>query len=192
MSPFEWWLNNAIGWLRFWLLPKVGQALLLWLLTWLIARWLNRCWRAWLHPALVIGRDRDAARAVWRQRQVLALPSVITNAILGVLAGWLTAELFGVPREALLWGIVVATLLLFWVGRYVLLDLAAGYALLLDDVLVPGDRLSLPFGEGMVERMTPFHVHLRLNDETLLVVPHRLLRGAPIKVQRIATQTVRR
>jgi hypothetical protein len=43
-----------------------------------------------------------------------------------------------------------------------------------------------------VERVTPFHVHLRLNDETLLVVPHRLLRGAPIKVQRIATQTVRR
>ncbi len=187
-----WWLNSAIGWLRFWLIPRLLQTLLIWLVGWLVVRLFDRCWQVWLHPTLIGSQNRDAARAIWRQRQILALPAVLTRAIVGALAIWLTAELFGVPREGLFWAFAAATLFVFWAGRSILLDLAAGYTLLWDDVVVPSDRLSLPFGEGTVERVTPFHVHLRLNEGTTLVIPHHILRGAPIKVQRAVTQTVRR
>lgn len=187
-----WWLNGVIGWLRFWLIPRLLRTLLIWLVAWLIVWLLDRCFRVWLHPTLVGAKDRDAAKAIWRQRQILAMPGVLSRGIVGALVIWLTAELFGVPREGLLWAFAAGALGVFWAGRSILLDLAAGYALLLDDVVIEGDRLALPYGEGTVERMTLFHVHLRLNEGTTLVIPHHILRGGPIKVQRAISQTVRR
>ena len=192
MMPFEGWVNNAVGWLRFALLPRLWQVLVIWVIAWLVVRLSDYCWQVRLRPTLVGAKDRDVAHALWRRRQILALPSSVTRLVVWGLAVWLTAELFGVPREGLFWGFATATLFVFWSGRYVLVDLAAGYALLLDDVVATGDRISTPFGEGAVEGITLFHVHLHLNDETVLVIPHRLLRGAPMKVRRAVAQTVRR
>lgn len=192
MMPFEGWVNNAVGLLRWTLLPRLGQSLVIWFVAWLVVRLSDHCWQVWLRPTLVGAKDRDVAHALWRRRQILSLPSSVTRWVVWGLAVWLTAELFGVPREALFWGFATATLLVFWSGRYVLVDLAAGYTLLLDDVVAMGDQISTPFGEGAVEGITLFHVHLHLDDETVLVIPHRLLRGAPMKVRRAVAQTVRR
>ncbi len=195
MPVVDWqsWLNNVVGWVQFWFVPRLFRSLVILLAAYFLSRWLESRWTAWLRPTLVAVRDRDAAQAAWRRVRLLSLPFLVTQTLLWLAAGWLVAEQFGAPREILLWGLSILAVGFFWTARHLLADLAAGYALILDDTFMDGDQISAPFGEGTVERVTWFAVHLRTEDGTRLIVPHRTVRGDPLKVKRAAkaTQQVR-
>ncbi len=187
MPPeFQAWLTSAVGWGRFWLLPRLGSALLIALVTFLLIRWVEGQWVSWLRPLLLGARDRSPSQAVWRQVRLLALPRTLTRLFLILAAAWLIAERFQVPREVIFGLLLLALITTLWVMRHLFTDLAAGYALIMDDVLSEGDWLSCSLGEGTVERITWFAVQLRTNDGTQLIVPHRALRGTVLKVRRQA------
>ncbi|MCX7969801.1 MAG: mechanosensitive ion channel family protein [Armatimonadetes bacterium] len=176
-------LLQAVGWLRFWFLPRFWSAVAIALVAYLIVRWLDGCWYSWLRPALVSSPFRSASQSVWRQLRILTLPRTLTRIVIAALAAWMIFERFGVPREITLWGLTIAVAAILWAMRHLLSDLTAGYSLVLDDTLAEGDQLSSPMGEGIVERISWFAVYLRTNDGTLIVIPHRAIRGSVIKVR---------
>lgn len=192
MPVVDWqsWLNNIVGWVQFWFVPRLARSLLILVAAYFLSRWLESRWTAWLRPTLVTVRDRDAAQVVWRRVRLTSLPTILTRALLGVAAAWLVGEQFGVPREILVWGLSVLVVGFFWTARHLLADLAAGYALTLDDALMEGDHVAASFGEGTVERVTWFAVHLRASDGTNLIVPHRMVRCTPLKVKRATKATL--
>ncbi len=177
-------LNNIGGWFRFWLLPKFWSAAVIALVAYLLVRWLDGRWHSWLRPLLVSSQDRSAIQSVWRQVRILALPKALTRIVIATLASWMIFERFGVPREIILWGLTIATASFLLAMRHLLSDLTAGYSLVLDDTLAEGDQISSPLGEGVVERISWFAVHLRTNGGTLVIIPHRAMRGNVIKVRR--------
>lgn len=182
-------LTNILGWLRFWFLPRLWSAAVIAFVAYLLARWLDGRWHSWLRPVLISARDRSASQSVWRQVRILALPRTLTRIVLIVLAGWMIFERFGIPREIILWGLTITVASFLWAMRHLLSDLTAGYSLVLDDTLAEEDQISSPLGEGIVERISWFAVYLRTNDETLIVIPHRAMRGSVIKVRRPTSAT---
>jgi len=182
-------LTNISGWFRFWFLPRLWSAVVIAFVAYLLVRWLDGRWHSWLRPVLVSGRDRSASQSVWRQVRILALPRILTRIVIAVLAGWMIFERFGVTREIILWGLTIVVASFLWVMRHLFSDLIAGYSLVLDDTLAEGDQISSPLGEGVVERISWFAVYLRNNDGTLVVIPHRAIRGSVIKIRR-PTSTV--
>ncbi len=177
-------LTNILGWLRFWFLPRLWSAAVIVFFTYLLARWLDGRWHSWLRPLLISSRERSTTQSVWRQVRILALPRTLTRIFLFALAVWMIFERFGVTREIILWGVTIAVVSTLWATRHLLSDLTAGYSLVLDDTLAEGDQISLPFGEGVVERISWFAVHLRTNNGNLVVIPHRAMRGSVIKIIR--------
>lgn len=182
-------LTNVLGWLRFWLLPRLWSAAVIAFVAYLLARWLDGRWHSWLRPVLISARDRSASQSVWRQVRILALPRTLTRIVLIISAGWMIFERFGVPREIILWGLTIVVASFLWALRHLLSDLTAGYSLVLDDTLAEGDQISSPLGEGVIERISWFAVYLRTNDGTLIVIPHRAMRGSVIKVRRPSSAT---
>jgi len=182
-------LTNISGWFRFWFLPRLWSAVVIAFVAYLLVRWLDGRWHSWLRPVLVSGRDRSASQSVWRQVRILALPRILTRIVIAILAGWMIFERFGVTREIILWGLTIVVASFLWVMRHLFSDLIAGYSLVLDDTLAEGDQISSPLGEGVVERISWFAVYLRNNDGTLVVIPHRAIRGSVIKIRR-PTSTV--
>ncbi|MFN4180755.1 MAG: mechanosensitive ion channel domain-containing protein [Armatimonadota bacterium] len=182
-------LTNILGWLRFWLLPRLWSAAVIAFVAYLLARWLDGCWHSWFRPVLISARDRSASQSVWRQVRILALPRTLTRIVLIISAGWMILERFGVPREIILWGLTIVVASFLWAMRHLLSDLTAGYSLVLDDTLAEGDQISSPLGEGVIERISWFAVYLRTNDGTLIVIPHRAMRGSVIKVRRPTSAT---
>lgn len=182
-------LTNISGWFRFWFLPRLWSAVVIAFVAYLLVRWLDGRWHSWLRPVLVSGRDRSASQSVWRQVRILALPRILTRIVIAILAGWMIFERFGVTREIILWGLTIVVASFLWAMRHLFSDLIAGYSLVLDDTLAEGDQISLPLGEGVVERISWFAVYLRNNDGTLVVIPHRAIRGSVIKIRR-PTSTV--
>lgn len=182
-------LTNILGWLRFWLLPRLWSAVVIAFVAYLLARWLDGRWHSWLRSVLISARDRSASQSVWRQVRILALPRTLTRIVLIVLAGWMIFERFGIPREIILWGLTITVASFLWAMRHLLSDLTAGYSLVLDDTLAEEDQISSPLGEGIVERISWFAVYLRTNDGTLIVIPHRAMRGSVIKVRRPTSAT---
>ncbi len=182
-------LTNILGWLRFWLLPRLWSAAVIAFAAYLLARWLDGRWHSWFRPVLISARDRSASQSVWRQVRILALPRTLTRIVLIVLAGWMIFERFGIPREIILWGLTITVASFLWAMRHLLSDLTAGYSLVLDDTLAEEDQISSPLGEGIVERISWFAVYLRTNDGTLIVIPHRAMRGSVIKVRRPTSAT---
>lgn len=187
MPVLDWqiWLSNILGWLQFWFAPRFLRSILILLIAYIFVRWMERCWQSWLHSALVSGSDRKASQAVWRRVRLLSITSIVTRTLFGIAAAWLVAEQFTVPREVLLWVLSAAAIGFLWTARHLLVDLAAGYALVLDDTLMDGDQISAPFGEGTVERITWFAVYIRTSDGTQLVVPHQTIRNIVLKVRRV-------
>jgi len=177
-------LLNLIGWFRFWFLPRLLSAVVIIFAAYLLSRWFDGMWHKWLRPVLVSSRDRSASQSVWRQIRLLSLPRTLTRIALFLLAGWMIAERFGVPREIVLWGLTIVIAATLWCMRHLLSDLIAGYSLVLDDTLAEGDQISSPLGEGIVERISWFAVYLRSNDGVQIVIPHRAIRGNVIKVRR--------
>ncbi len=177
-------VNSVWGWARFWFLPRLWSALLIAFVAYLLVRWLDGRWVSWLRPALIGARDRSAAQSVWRQVRLLALPRFAARLFISLGAAWLIAERFQVPREVILSVLLMALIAILWAMRHLLSDVFAGYALVIDDVLAEGDWLSCSLGEGVVERVTWFGVHLRTNNGTQVVLPHRALRGTVLKVRR--------
>jgi len=153
----------------------------------LLSRWFDGMWHKWLRPALISSRERSASQSVWRQVRILSLPRFLTRVTLSLIAGWMIAERFGVPREIVLWGLTIVIAATLWCIRHLLSDLVAGYSLVLDDALAEGDQISSPLGEGVVERISWFAVYLRSNDGVQIVIPHRAIRGNVIKVRRPIT-----
>ncbi len=187
-------LTNILGWFRFWFLPRLWSAAVIAFVAYLLARWLDGRWHSWLRSVLISARDRSASQSVWRQVRILALPRTLTRIVLTVLAGWMIFERFGVPREIILWALTIVVAAVLWAMRHLLSDLTAGYSLVLDDALAEGDQISSPLGEGVVERISWFAVYLRTDGGTLIVIPHRAIRGSVIKVHRsetTATKAVR-
>ncbi len=182
-------LTNISGWFRFWFLPRLWSAVVIAFVAYLLVRWLDGRWHSWLRPVLVSGRDRSASQSVWRQVRILALPRILTRIVIAILAGWMIFERFGVTREIILWGLTIVVASFLWAMRHLFSDLTAGYSLVLDDTLAEGDQISSPLGEGVVERISWFAVYLRNNDGTLVVIPHRAIRGSVIKIRRL-TSTV--
>ncbi|MFN3420189.1 MAG: mechanosensitive ion channel domain-containing protein [Armatimonadota bacterium] len=182
-------LTNILGWLRFWLLPRLWSAAVIAFVAYLLARWLDGRWHSWFRPVLISARNRSASQSVWRQVRILALPRTLTRTVLIISAGWMIFERFGVPREIILWGLTIIVASFLWAMRHLLSDLTAGYSLVLDDTLAEGDQISSPLGEGVIERISWFAVYLRTNDGTLIVIPHRALRGSVIKVRRPSPTT---
>ncbi len=182
-------LMNILGWLRFWLLPRLWSAAVIAFVAYLLARWLDGRWHSWFRSVLISARDRSASQSVWRQVRILALPKTLTRIVLIISAGWMIFERFGVPREIILWGLTIFVASFLWAMRHLLSDLTAGYSLVLDDTLAEGDQISSPLGEGMIERISWFAVYLRTNDGTLIVIPHRAMRGSVIKVRRPSPTT---
>ncbi|GBD00128.1 hypothetical protein HRbin17_02665 [bacterium HR17] len=178
------WLDGVVGWLRFWLLPRFGRALLIAFAAWLVARWMEGRWHAWLRPLIIAARDREPAEMLWRRVRLVTLPTTVTRILVSGVALWLIAEMFGVPRLAVLWAAATVTLSVLWAGRHLLADLAAGYSSLIDDTLMRGDYIELPFAEGVVERVTWLSVFLRLDDGSFVIVPHRVVRGTAVKIRR--------
>ncbi len=177
-------LTNISGWFRFWFLPRLWSAVVIAFVAYLLVRWLDGRWHSWLRPVLVSGRDRSASQSVWRQVRILALPRILTRIVIAILAGWMIFERFGVTREIILWGLTIVVASFLWAMRHLFSDLTAGYSLVLDDTLAEGDQISSPLGEGVVERISWFAVYLRNNDGTLVVIPHRAIRGSVIKIRR--------
>lgn len=177
-------LTNVLGWFRFWFLPRLGAAAVIVLVAYLLARWLDGRWHSWLRPVLISARERSASQSVWRQVRILTLPRTLTRIVLAILAGWMIFERFNVPREIILWGLTIVVVAVLWAMRHLLSDLTAGYSLVLDDTFAEGDQISSPLGEGSIERISWFAVYLRTNDGTLIVIPHRALRGSVIKIRR--------
>lgn len=184
-------LTNILGWFRFWFLPRLWSAAVIASVAYLLIRWLDGRWHSWLRPVLVSARDRSASQSVWRQVRILALPRTLTRIVLFVLAAWMIFERFGVPREIILWGLTITVVTILWAMRYLLSDLTSGYSLVLDDTLVEGDQISSPLGEGTIERISWFAIYLRTNDGTLIVVPHRAMRGSVIKIRRPTSATTK-
>lgn len=182
-------LVNFIGWFRFWFIPRLWSAVVIAFVACLLVRWLDGRWHSWLRPVLISARDRSASQSVWRQVRILALPRTLTRIVVAILAGWMIFERFGVPREIILWGLTIAVVAVLWAMRHLLSDLTAGYSLVLDDTLAEGDRVSSPLGEGVVERISWFAVYLRTDDGTLMVIPHRAMRGSVVKVRRLPSET---
>lgn len=182
-------LTNILGWLRFWLLPRLWSAAVIAFVAYLLARWLDGRWHSWFRPVLISAPDRSASQSVWRQVRILALPKTLTRIVLIISAGWMIFERFGVPREIILWGLTIVVASFLWAMRHLLSDLTAGYSLVLDDTLAEGDQISSPLGEGVIERISWFAVYLRTNDGTLIVIPHRAMRGSVIKVRRPSSAT---
>jgi len=180
-------LLNLVGWLRFWFLPRLLSAVVIILVAYLLSRWFDGMWHKWLRPALISSRERSASQSVWRQVRILSLPRFLTRVTLSLIAGWMIAERFGVPREIVLWGLTIVIAATLWCIRHLLSDLVAGYSLVLDDALAEGDQISSPLGEGVVERISWFAVYLRSNDGVQIVIPHRAIRGNVIKVRRPIT-----
>jgi len=180
-------LLNIVGWFRFWFLPRVLSAAVIIFIAYLLSRWFDGMWHKWLRPALISSRERSASQSVWRQVRILSLPRFLTRVTLSLIAGWMIAERFGVPREIVLWGLTIVIAATLWCIRHLLSDLVAGYSLVLDDALAEGDQISSPLGEGVVERISWFAVHLRSNDGVQIVIPHRAMRGNVIKVRRTAS-----
>ncbi|MFA0747547.1 mechanosensitive ion channel domain-containing protein [Fervidibacter sp.] len=177
-------LLNLVGWLRFWFLPRFLSAAVIIFIAYLLSRWFDGMWHKWLRPVLVSSRDRSASQSVWRQIRILSLPRTLTRVVLFLIAGWMIAERFGVPREIVLWGLTIFVAATLWCIRHLLSDLVAGYSLVLDDALAEGDQISSPLGEGVVERISWFAVYLRSNDGVQIVIPHRAMRGNVIRVRR--------
>ncbi|MCS7185875.1 MAG: mechanosensitive ion channel family protein [Armatimonadetes bacterium] len=184
-------LTNVLGWFRFWLLPRLWSAAVIIFAAYLLVRWLDGRWHSWLRPVLVSARDRSASQSVWRQVRILSLPRALTRIIFALLAGWMISERFGVPREIILWGLTITFASVLWAMRHLLSDLTAGYSLVLDDTLAEGDQISSPLGEGVVEHISWFAVYLRTNDGTLIVIPHRAMKGSVIKVRRSTPTTAK-
>ncbi|MCS3920882.1 mechanosensitive ion channel family protein [Fervidibacter sacchari] len=180
-------LLNIVGWFRFWFLPRVLSAAVIIFIAYLLSRWFDGMWHKWLRPALISSRERSASQSVWRQVRILSLPRFLTRVTLSLIAGWMIAERFGVPREIVLWGLTIVIAATLWCIRHLLSDLVAGYSLVLDDALAEGDQISSPLGEGVVERISWFAVYLRSNDGVQIVIPHRAIRGNVIKVRRPIT-----
>jgi small-conductance mechanosensitive channel len=177
-------LLNLVGWLRFWFLPRFLSAAVIIFIAYLLSRWFDGMWHKWLRPVLVSSRDRSASQSVWRQIRILSLPRTLTRVVLFLIAGWMIAERFGVPREIVLWGLTIIVAATLWCIRHLLSDLFAGYSLVLDDTLAEGDQISSPLGEGVVERISWFAVYLRSNDGVQIVISHRAMRGNVIRVRR--------
>jgi len=177
-------LLNLVGWLRFWFLPRFLSAAVIIFIAYLLSRWFDGMWHKWLRPVLVSSRDRSASQSVWRQIRILSLPRTLTRVVLFLIAGWMIAERFGVPREIVLWGLTIIVAATLWCIGHLLSDLVAGYSLVLDDALAEGDQISSPLGEGVVERISWFAVYLRSNDGVQIVIPHRAMRGNVIRVRR--------
>ncbi|MCS7192494.1 MAG: mechanosensitive ion channel family protein [Armatimonadetes bacterium] len=189
-TELQLFLTNAIGWLRFWLLPKLWSAIIIAFFAYLLIRWLDGRWHSWLRPALTsTNKNRSASQSVWRQVRILALPRAITRIAVIALAGWMILEGFGAPREIILWGLTIIVVSVLWAIRHLLSDLTAGYSLIFDDTLAEGDQISSSFGEGVVERISWFAVYLRTKDGTQIVIPHKALMSNVFKIHRSPSTT---
>lgn len=176
-------LSNLGGWFRFWFLPRLWSAAITLFIAHLLVRWLDSMWYSWLRPFLVSSRKRSTSQAVWRQARILSLPKTLTRVMLYLIAVWFIAERFGVPRDIILWSSAIVTVAVLWSVRHLISDMVASYSLILDDAIVEGDLVSSPFGEGTVERVTWFAVHLRANDGTKIIVPCRAMKSNAVKVR---------
>ncbi|MFA0752518.1 MAG: hypothetical protein IMHGJWDQ_000272 [Candidatus Fervidibacter sp.] len=183
-------LFSSVGWVRFWLLPRLMSAALIAFAAYLFIRWLDGRWQSWLRPILIGARDRSAVQTVWRQTRLLALPRTFSRIVVFLAALWLIAERFQVPNQVIAGMLLFALFVVLWAFRHLFADLSAGYVLVLEDTLSEGDWVSSSFGEGMVERIGWFAVHLRTNNGTQIVIPHRALASTALKVHRHAPQTM--
>ncbi|MCS7264556.1 MAG: mechanosensitive ion channel family protein [Armatimonadetes bacterium] len=189
MPPeLQFLLMNALGWLRFWLLPRLWSVAIIAFVAYLLIRWLDGRWYSWLRPILLSSRERSPSQSVWRQVRILALPRTLTRIVVWIITFWLILERFGVPREIILWGLTIVVISVLWSIRHLISDLTSGYSLILDDAIVEGDQISSAFGEGIVERVSWFAVHLRASNGTQIIVPHRAITGNIIKVRRTSTK----
>lgn len=177
-------LSTVLGWLRFWLFPRLWYAAVVAFVAYLFVRWLDGMWVSWLRPLLVSARERSPSQSVWRQVRILSLPRTLTRIVLAIVAGWMIVERFGVPREIVLWGLTISILASLWLARHLISDLVAGYSLVLDDAIVEGDQISTPLGEGTVERISWFAVYLRSGDGIQIIIPHSAMKSNVIKVRR--------
>ncbi len=169
------WVRSLSGWFLYWLVPRLIRSVLILLVVRVIQSWSESLWRNWLSPVLVGARERTPHQAVFRRQLLLTVPVSLTRWLLFLGAIWLIAEQFAVPREILIFLFLLAFALLLWSAGDRLGDWFSGFAMALDDCLIPGDHLELPSVTGEAVRWGSFGVSVKGDDGRIFYIPFRIL-----------------
>ena len=132
--------------------------------------------RLWLGKRLARDLHRDAQTRVIRRRVVLGLPSAIVQyALMGVALLMILRYLGFDIRSELMPALGVSIVAALVVFRDVLVDAAAGYFILFDDLISIGDAISVGETNGEVVDITLRTTRLLTPDGREVTLANRML-----------------
>ena len=172
MNPvtfYEYMRRVWLGPLPMSLARAILIALLFELLALLVRSWIQRR----LRPILLRDAGDPPAVRVQRRRLLLAVPFLLSRAVLYVVAGFLILRVLGLRTEAELLPLGLALVVVCLVAfRRPLRDAAQGYLLLYDHLYTRGERVILAGQEGTVQEIRLRATELTAADGSKVVVPH--------------------
>ncbi|MCS7223190.1 MAG: mechanosensitive ion channel [Armatimonadetes bacterium] len=173
----EEWVRGLSGWTLYWLVPRLFRSALILVAVRLLQQLAEGLWRRWLAPFLPGRADRPAHQAVFRRQILVAVPISVTRWFLLFVGLWLIAEQFTVPREVLALVTGIGAIGLFIAAREKMQDWFAGYALAVDDCLLPGDAIEYQSISGTVDHWGTFGLFVRTNDQECVFIPFRFFKS---------------
>ena len=138
------------------------------LLVWLVASRIRRA----LRPALMRDRRPDVSARTARARMLLRPPIAAARAVLYAIALAIILRIFGFSIQPEVLPIAAIAIAAGLVAAWrPLADCIAGWLILYDHTVAPGEEVTIGDLRGTVEALTLRYIRLRLADGSLATIP---------------------